>query len=169
MILKPWLNYKTKKANKSNKGLRESVSYRSTKRIGIIFCNDEQKKLNDVDKLSDLLKKDGKKVKIIAQENKSGFKHLPYDTFNDDDFSFWGKFIGKPINDFVTTDYDFLICLDDQPNHMISSILANSQAKCRIGKFEESNESIFEMMLENTANNNHDWVDSIYEYIKIIS
>jgi uncharacterized protein DUF6913 len=169
MILRPWLNFKTKKAYKSNSGLRESVSYKSAERIGILFCNDEQRKLNDVDKLSDLLKKDNKKVKIIAQENKSGFKHLPYDTFNEDNFSFWGKFIGKPINDFIKADYDFLICLDDRPNHMIRSILANSQAKCRIGKFDEDNEQMFEMMLESSASNGRDWVDSIYSYIKIIS
>ena len=169
MILKSWLNYKTGKAQKKNKGLRESVSYKTAERIGIIFCNDEQKKIEDADKLISLLKKDNKKVRVIAQEGKTSFKHLPYDTFDNANFSFWGNFIGKPINDFIDTEYDFLICLDKQPNHLVRSILANSQAKCRIGKFEESNQQTFEMLLEDKSNSGQNWIDSMYGYIKIIS
>ena len=63
MILKPWLNYKTNRAQKNNKGLRESVAYKAAERIGIIFCNDEQSKIEDADKLISLLKKDDKKDK----------------------------------------------------------------------------------------------------------
>lgn len=169
MILKAWLKYKTNKAQKNNKSLRESVPYKTSSRIGIIFCNDEQSKIEDADKLISLLKKDKKKVKVIAQEHKSAVKHLPYDTFNQDNFSFLGDFIGKPINDFINADYDFLICLDEQPNYLIRSILANSQAKCRIGKYEENNQQTFEMLLKDKGNNGHDWVDSMYRYIILIS
>ena len=169
MILKAWLKYKTNKAQKNNKVLRESVAYKTARKIGIVFCNDEQRKIEDADKLVFLLKKDSKKVKVIAQEHKSAVKHLPYDTFNKDNFSFWGEFIGKPINDFISADYDFLICLDEQPNYLIRSILANSQAKCRIGKFEENNQQTFEMLLKDKGNNGHNWVDSMYRYINLIS
>jgi hypothetical protein len=165
----PWLNFKTNRAQKNNKGLRESVAYKAATRFGVVFCNDEQSKIGDADKLISFLKKDNKKVKVIAQENKSEVKHLPYDTFNADNFSFWGNFIGKPINDFINAEHDFLICLDDQPNHMVRSILANSRAKCRIGKFEENNQQTFEMLLEDRTKNGHNWVDSVYRYIKIIS
>lgn len=169
MILKAWLKYKTNKAQRNNKGLRESVAYKTANRIGIIFCNDEQSKIEDADKLISLLRKDNKKVKVIAQEHKSAIKHLPYDTFNHDNFDFWGNFIGKPINDFVSTDYDFLICLDQEPNHLVRSILANSQAKCRIGKYEVNNQQTFEMLLKDKGNNGHNWVDSMYRYINLIS
>ena len=169
MILKVWLKYKTNKAQKNNKGLRESVAYKTASKIGIVFCNDEQRKIEDADKLISLLKKDSKKVKVIAQEQKSAVKHLPYDTFNKDNFSFLGEFIGKPINDFISADYDFLICLDERPNYLVRSILANSQAKCRIGKFEENNQQTFEMLLKDKGNNGHDWVDSMYRYINLIS
>ena len=169
MILLPWLKYKTNKAQKSNIGIRESVAYSAANKFGIIFCNDEISKIDAADKLISLLKKDAKKVKVIAQENKSAIKHLPYDTFTKDNISFWGNFIGKPINDFINTEYDFLICLDQQPNSLVRSVLASSQAKCRIGKFEENNQQSFEMLLQNKNNNGHDWVDSMYRYIKIIS
>jgi len=150
-------------------GLRDSVAYKTADRIGIIFCNDEQSKIEDADRLINLLKKDNKKVKVIAQEHKSAIKHLPYDTFNEENFSFLGDFIGKPINDFITTKYDFLICLDEQPNYLVRSILAYSQAKCRVGKFEENNQQTFEMLLEDRTKNGRNWVDSMYRYMKIIS
>ena len=169
MILKAWLNYKTNKAQSANKRLRESVAYKTASKIGIIFCNDEQRKIEDADKLVSLLKKDSKKVSVIAQEQEKAVKHLPYDTFNKENFSFWGKFIGKPINDFISADYDFLVCLDEQPNFLIRSILANSQAKSRIGKFNENNQQTFEMLLKDKGNNGHDWVDSMYRYINLIS
>jgi hypothetical protein len=169
MILKPWLNYKTKKAQKKNKGLRQSIAYKTSSKIGIVFCNDEQSKIENADKLIVLLKKDDKNVKVIAQEPKNGVKHLPYDTFTKENFSFWGDFIGKPINDFVNMEYDFLICLDENPNDLVRSVLANSQAKCRIGKFEEDNQQTFEMLLKDKANNGHNWIDSMYQYIKILS
>ncbi len=169
MILLPWLKYKTNKAQKSNIGLRQSVAYSTASNIGIIFCNDEISKIDAADKLIGLLKKDKKKVKVIAQEHKSVVKHLPYDTFSKENFSFWGNFVGKPINDFINADYDFLICLDQQPNSLVKSVLANSRAKCRVGKFEENNQQSFEMLLKDKGNNGHDWVDSMYNYIKIIS
>jgi hypothetical protein len=169
MILKPWLNYKTKKAQKNNKGLRKSIGYKTSTKIGIIFCNDEQSKIEYADKLIGFLKKDKKTVKVIAQEPKNEVKHLPYDTFNIENFSFWGEFIGKPINDFINTEYDFLICLDENPNHLVRSVLANSHAKCRIGKFDEANEQTFEMLVEDNGNNGHKWVDTMYHYVKILS
>jgi len=169
MILKPWLNYRIRKAQKDNSALRISIGYKMANSFGIVFCNDDQSKIEDADKLITLLKMDGKSVKIIAYERKNGIRHLPYDTFNKENFGFWGSFIGKPIIDFVNTHHDFLICLDKQPNTLVRSILANSKAKCRIGRFEENNQQTFEMLLENKDKNGQEWVDSMYQYLKIIT
>ena len=112
---------------------------------------------------------DGKKIKVIAYEHKNSVNHLPYDTFSKENISFWGSFLGKPINDFVNADFDFLICLDEQPNSMIRSILANSHAKCRVGRFEENNQVMFEMLLKGATSSGKNWIDSLYQYLKIIS
>jgi len=169
MIFKPWLIHRTSKAQKHNISLRKSIAYKQAKYLGIIFTNSEHIKIDAADKLSTLLKMDGKKVKIIAYERRNSIKHLPYDTISSENFSFWGGFIGKPIEDFVNAEFDFLICIDEQPNPMIRSILANSQAKCRVGRYEESNEPSFEMLVGNGNSENLAWVDSIYHYIKILA
>jgi len=169
MILTPWLNFKTNKAQKQNKALRKSVAYEAAGMFGIVYFNDDHKKIEEAEKLIALLKMDGKTVKAIAYEHKTSVKHLPYDTFNKENIGFWGSFIGKPINDFVEAEFDFLICLDEQPNSMIRSILANSHAKCRIGRFNENNEEVFEMLINNSEKQGKNWVDSLYQYLKILS
>ena len=169
MIFKPWLIHRTTKAQNINKGLRKSIAYSKAQKLGIIFNTDDHSKIDAVDKLSTLLKMDGKKVKILAYERQNSVKHLPYDTFSAVNFGFWGGFIGKPIEDFVKVEFDFLICIDEQPNTMIKSILANSIAKCRVGRYEENNEPLFEMLVQNNKTQNMEWVDSIYHYIKLLA
>jgi hypothetical protein len=169
MILTPWLNHRTNKAQKKNLSIRKSVAYSETLKIGIIFCNDDQSKIEAAERLGTLLKMDGKQVKTIAYERRNDIKHLPYDSITKENFSFLGNLIGKPITDFVNNEFDFLICFDEQPNNMVRNILANSKAKCRVGRFEESNQPSFEMLLENKKSEDTDWVDSIYKYLKIIS
>jgi len=169
MILTPWLNHRTNKAQKTNLNIRKSIAYKEALKIGIIFYNDEQSKIAAVDKLSALLKMDSKQVKVLAYERRNDIKHLPYDSITNDNFSFWGSYIGKPLTDFINAEFDFLICLDEQPNTLVRSILASSKAKCRVGRYEESNQPSFEMLLKNTKSEEKDWVDSIYQYIKMIS
>jgi len=168
MIFNPWVKYKTKKSQKENRALRKSVGYKEANNFGIIFNNDEQSKIEAADKLISLLKMDGKNIKTIAFERKNSIKHLPYDTFTINNFSFWGNLIGKPINDFTNAKYDFLICLDEQPNLLIRNILANSKAKCRIGRYDEINQPTFEMLLQNSNAKDQDWVDSMYQYLRVI-
>ncbi len=168
MIFKPWLQHKIKKAQKLNKGLRQSVPYKTANKFGVVFCNDEQSKIEAADKLMALLKMDGKSVKTLAYERNNTIKHLPYDTFSKSNVGFWGSFNGKQVLDFIAAEYDFLICLDEQPNDLIKSILANSRAKCRVGRYKENSESSFELLLE-PGNRQQDWVDTIYQYLKIIA
>jgi len=169
MIFKPWLNHRTSKAQKLNKDLRKSIGYNKSASVGIIYTTDDHSKIDAVDKLVSLLKMDGKRVKILAYERQRSVKHLPYDTFSSEDFGFWGGFLGKPIEDFVKVDFDFLICIDEHPSTMIKSILANSQAKCRVGRYQEENEPLFEMLVQNSTDQEMSWVDSIYHYVKILS
>ena len=169
MILTPWLNHRTNKAQKNNLSIRKSIAYSEALKIGIIFCNDDQSKIEAADRLGTLLKMDGKQVKTMAYERRNDVKHLPYDSITRENFSFFGNFIGKPITDFVNNEFDFLVCIDEQPNNLVRNILANSKAKCRVGRYEENNQPSFEMLLKNKKSGDSGWVDSIYQYLKILS
>lgn len=168
MVFTPWLKRKTKLAQKANKDLRKSIAYSKAETIGIVYYNNDQSKIDAAENLSTLIKMDGKIVKIIAFERKSTVKHLPYDTFSKENFSFWSNILGKPLIDFVDTPYDFLICLDRNPNIYLQNILAISKAKCRIGRYAEESRQLFEMIIDD-KNDSADWVKSVYDYLKIIS
>ena len=165
MIFTTWQKYKTKKTQQANLERRKSGSYSNASKVGILFHNDEQDKIDEAEKLATLLKMDGKSVKTMAYEHKSSIKHLPYDTITKSNFDFWGKFIGKPLEDFVSTEFDFLICLDQQPNNFIKSVLAESHAKCRIGRYSEENQNTYEMLFDD-SNGGDQWVEKLYQYIK---
>ena len=168
MIFTPWQKYRTKKAQEANYSHRNSGSYEKSSHLGIIYHNDDQSKIEDAEKIATLLKMDGKNVKTIAYEQRNSVKHLPYDTFTRANFDIWGRFLGKPLQDFVEADFDFLICLDEEPNLLIKSILAHSKAKCRVGRYNEENQHTFEMLFDN-ASEGKQWVDNLYEYLKKLS
>lgn len=168
MIFTPWQKHKIRKAQLANLERRNSGSYETAKSIGIIYHNNDQSKIDDAEKLATLIKMDGKNVKTIAYEHRNSIRHLPYDTFSKANFDFWGRFIGKPVKDFVVTEFDFLICLDEEPNIFIRSILANSQAKCRVGRYNETNQPTFEMLFD-SAEQGKQWVDKLYQYLKQLS
>lgn len=168
MILTPWQKYKTEKAQKKNSELRISGAYAIANNIGIVFHNNAQAKIEEAEKLGTLIKMDGKKVKIIAYEHKSSIKHLPYDTFTRANFDFWGGFVGKPILDFVNAEFDFLICLDQEPNTLVKSVLANSNAKCRIGRLSEESQDTFEMLFD-ASGEGVEWIEKLYQYLKKLS
>ena len=165
MIFTPWQKYRIRKAQEANVERRQSGSYERSTNIGIIYHNDDQVKIDEAEKLGTLIKMDGKTVKTIAYEHRNSIKHLPYDTISKSNFDFWGGFIGKPLQDFVSTEFDFLICLDKEPNIMVKSILAHSQARCRIGRYNEENQRTFEMLYDNTGNGQQ-WVENLYAYLK---
>lgn len=168
MIFTPWHKYRTKKAQAANLDKRNSGSYANSTLIGIVYHNDDQTKIDEAERLSTLIKMDGKTVKTIAYEHRNSIKHLPYDTFTKTNFDFWGRFIGKPLQDFVSTEFDFLICLDDEPNMLVQSVLAHSNAKCRIGRYSEENQHTFEMLYHNSGDNEQ-WVEKLYNYLKKLS
>lgn len=165
MIFTTWQKYKIKKTQQANLERRKSGSYTKANKIGIIYHNDDLAKIDEAEKLATLLKMDGKLVKTMAYEHKNSIKHLPYDTISKSNFDFWGKFRGKPLLDFTSAEFDFLICLDRQPNNFIKSILAESLAKCRIGRYSEENQNTFEMLFDD-SNGGNQWVEKLYQYIK---
>jgi len=100
MIFKPWYRHKIRQALKAGKQ-RHSPGYKQAEQIGLLLA----------ERLESMLRTDGKKVKVLACERKKTIRHLPYDSFSQDDFGFWGSINHKGLQDFITADFDYLICL----------------------------------------------------------
>jgi len=169
MFLKQLLAYKTRKSEKDNLSSRKSISFKKAENVGILFSNNDPEKNSVIDRLISELKHDGKKVKVLAFEQNTSIRHLPYDSFSRRDINFWCKYLKPNLTNFVEREFDFLICPDDPPGALISNVLAMSKAKCRVGRPNNQNKSTFELMISSKDPSPNNWVASMYDYLKKIN
>lgn len=145
----PLLRYNTKSQIKKNKTHRASMAFKNAVSIGVLFTIEDRAKHDAVKDLVKKLEAEGKTVKVLAflPEKKENFEFL-YDYFTLKDISFWGILHSADALKFASIPFDFLYCLDEDPNAMVLNVLARCKAKCRIGKYKENSETFYELMIE---------------------
>lgn len=170
MLSKKILSYKTKALVKSSKISRSSISYDQAKSIGIIFSVEDLAKHETIKKLKKQLEKDGKTVQVLAflPRGKENFEFL-FDFFTIKDITLWGNFTAEQVISFANKSFDYLFYADESYNPMIGNILAMSKAKCRVGKFNKTNNQFCELMIQTQNGSIQHLVDEMYRYTKILS
>jgi hypothetical protein len=161
------LNFlKTRTANqlKKNKSVRKSTDYKKAETIGILFSVEDKKKHDEVKEFIQKLQQDGKKVQVLEflPEKKENPEFM-FDFFTIKDISFWGQIESAKTLKFSDTAFDYLFCLDIKLNPMISYVLARSKSKCRVGKYSENTENLFELMIDSNGNTKS-LIDGMYKY-----
>lgn len=159
------LRYKTKSYLRKNKTLRYNEAYKKAVSIGLIFTVEDRQKHDQIKSLIRKFEHDGKKVKALAylppdQEN----YEFMFDFFTYREISLWGNITANSAREFADTPFDFLLYLDVIPNDLILNVVAQSKAKCRIGKFWSAGEPFFEMMIESKGDSKV-LIEELYKYI----
>lgn len=157
---------RTQTALKKNNSLRASLPYRQAQNIGIMFSVEDKQKHLDVKEFIQHLEQDGKKVQVLEYLplKKENFE-FKFDFFTINDLSFWGKIHSETAIKFSETPFDYLFYIDKDPNPMALYLLAISKARCRIGRFSESENPFFEMMIEQNGTTKG-LIDTMYKYTK---
>ena len=171
MLSKKILKYKAKGYLKKNLVPRQSMSYNKVHDVGIIFSIDSKEKHEIIKSFAKKLEEDGKNVFVLAflPHKKENHEFL-YDFFTEKDISFWGKFNSEYVTKFANKSFDYLFYIDEESNLLLQSILAMSKAKCRIAKFDESNEKFCEMMVRVPGKGQlKKLTEEMYRYTKILS
>jgi len=166
MIFKKYIQHKNKQLRKLPSSGHINISYKKSTSLGMIFTHDSIDKISRAEQLSKLFLKDGKHVKIMAFKPVGQVNHLPYDTFTLKDITFWGEYNRSNVNNFIKQEFDFLFCIDDEPDLIIENIMALSKARCRVGKYSESNQDLFELMIGPGIDTN--WLNGMYDYVRRI-
>jgi hypothetical protein len=158
MRVKNWL--------KRNKTVRSTTAYNSAKSIGVVFCI-KDKSLPNFESFIHKLQNDNKQVTILAyfQDKKENYTHK-YDCFTSENISFWGSYKDDQIINFVGQPFDYLFHLDDSQSTVIQGILAQSHAKCRIGKYSEQSNPFYELMINTDQ---EDYLQEMYNYTTILN
>jgi hypothetical protein len=159
-----FLKIRTTNQLKKNKAQRASTPYKQASTVGILFSVEDKKKHDDIKELIHKLEHDGKKVQVLEYlPNKKDNYEFMFDFFTLKDISFWGKIESEKTLRFSDTAFDYLFCVDLEPNPMLLYLMARSKAKCRVGRFHEGEEPFFEFMIDS---NDHmkGLIDGMYKY-----
>ncbi len=158
------LKIRTKNQLKKNKTLRASIPYKKAISIGLLFSVEDRQKHDHIKELIHKLEHDGKKVQVLEYlPNKKENYEFLFDFFSAKDISLWGKIESAKTLLFSDTPFDYLFCLDTERNPMVLYLLARSKALCRVGRFEGSEKSFFEFMIDSEKNTKA-LIDGIYKY-----
>ncbi len=163
-----FLKMRTNSALKKNRAMRTSIPYKQAQSIGIIFTVEDKQKHHDIKEFVHRLEQEGKKVQVLEflPEKKENHEFL-FDFFTIKDFSYWGKLQSDKAVKFAETPFDFLFYFDNQANPLVLDVLARSKARCRVGKYSETDRPFFELMIEQNGTTNG-LIETMHKYTQKI-
>ena len=169
MINTPLLKYKTRKINRYNLSVRNSVKYSAATSIGILFTVEDLSKHNAIKELVQSLKDEGKQVTVLSllPNGKDNFE-FKFDYFSASEFSYMGSINNEAVHSFVAQPFDFLFHLDSEVHILNNYILAKSHARCRVGNLQEEKSEYFELMVKPLGKGIKELIDLQFNYIKKI-
>jgi hypothetical protein len=161
-----FLKMRTESALKKNKSLRASIPYKQAQSMGIIFSVEDKQKHSDIKEFIRLLEQDGKKVHVLEYLplKKENYEFM-FDFFSVQDLNFWGNLKSDKAIQFSETPFDYLFCIDKESNPLVLNLLARSKARCRVGRFHETESPYFEMMIEQNGTTKG-LIETMYKYTK---
>jgi len=141
------------------------------KNIGILFLEEEghQQALN---RFVDRLVWDHKRVRALTWFEK--FHSNPYqfkfDFFTQKEISWLGNIKNEKVSQFIDFRFDYLFCVSRQVFLPFEYILMRSNARFRVGFFEEGKEHLFDLMIQPPSDAPlQALLEQMYEYTQKIS
>ncbi|MTI30922.1 DUF6913 domain-containing protein [Xanthovirga aplysinae] len=158
------IRYRIKSAKKK-KAERAYKKYEDTQKIGILFSSIDLDKHDKIKNLVKKLKKDGKTISILSFVDKGRENHgFDFDYYTKEDFSLFGKVISENVQKFIDEEFDLLYHIDLEENPWVTSLMAQSKAKCRVGRHSETFDSFYELMLAIKKEEVSELIDQMYYY-----
>ena len=153
MLKDYFIIYKSRIALKKNLAIRENPTFQEAKNIGIIFTWEGDEKVEIIQNFVNELKISGKKSNVLCfYKNKDEIPQKTYKYFTSKDFNQFGSLKSDTIYRFINTKFDFLFHLDTQKNLYIEYILAYSQTKCRVSRFDFTRKDFYDFMIKTGDN-----------------
>jgi hypothetical protein len=117
------------------------------------------------------LEQDHKKLKVLTyfEQYTSNPHNFYFDYFRKSDISWKGEIISPKMNQFLDTQFDFLFCIESEPQPVFDLVLSQTKANCRIGLFDEKRTNLFELMVQNPDWNDLDHtLEQMLKYTKLL-
>ena len=154
-----------RKGLKNSKFLRSSTGFEEIKKVGIIL-NDKNLDTTEIDKFIQSFKNEGISVDVLCYTTKKDTPKLKnkFMSFQKKDIKWTGKLLNFKLKKFIRTDFDYLFSIIDNSSLALDTILAHSNAKCRVGKFEDKRGDLYELMVHNKGKSIKDLSQQMLHY-----
>ena len=140
-------------AAKGRKREPNKFNFSNVKTVGILFDASHTEDFELVKRYVVYLREHLKKVKVIGYFSEKNipaltYSKLEYDFFSTKEINFLGKPTTHIIDNFIEEEYDLLIDLNIHDHFPLKYISSMSNAKFKVGKYKEEDESIYDMMID---------------------
>jgi hypothetical protein len=133
----------------SKRPARTIINLNDAKSIGIIYDSTDPDHDITITKCAEMLRNKGKTVEIIAFINDKKIDHKGDITiFNPKVVNWYGIPLDERVNSFCHKPFDLLICAILSESKPLEYIAYLSEAKYRIGPFDEKKTHCYDLMIE---------------------
>ena len=162
-----------KRELKFNPRKRKVHNLHTAQSIGILYDATEREDMMKVSEFVNALFKTKKDVKALGFVNLKELTHhhmpmLQFDFFFLKDLNWYYKPQNYIIKNFVEKDYDILINMCDSTCIPIKYLAGSSQAKFKVGKYEEEID-LYDMMIDVKENTLSALIMEIHHYLTVIN
>lgn len=162
-----------KRELKSNPRQREVHNLHTAQSIGILYDATDMDDMLKVSEFVNTLFQTKKDVKALGFVNLKELTHhhmpmLQFDFFFLKDLNWYYKPQNYIIKNFVEKNYDILITLCDSTCIPIKYLAGKSQAKFKVGKYEEDID-LYDMMIDVKENTLPALIKEIHHYLTVIN
>lgn len=160
-IKKKLLAYYTTRISQTDCVVRTSIGFEQAKHIGILYSADSPQKHDTIALLVQQLKKSGKQIAglcytTIPTQQTANF----FPTITAQHLQLWGTINHPQAIMFLNTPFDYLLQVDLIGDPVLDYLIAQAQAKCRVGCYHKTRIHLFEIMI--MLNFSHVGRDSAY-------
>ena len=138
------------------------------KTIGVVFNGDEIKDLSFFNSMISSFKISEEKISflgLVTFDKKQ--PSLPKHLYTKKNFSWSGELKGEALNKFVASDFDVLVAYYNNENLYLDLIVAESNARFKVGCVD-SDERLFDLILAEKTKNRVGFNAELIKYLKIL-
>ena len=169
MFRNTFLKFRTGKAVKLNKSEHYSTPFVAANQVGILFSTGDESKLNAVKQFASQLESERKDVQILEYSpSKNELSDSGFSKFSLKSYNFWGNLENAEAQKFINQPFDYLFVIDQEILLPIQNILAQSKARCRVGRSVPGMDAFFDLMIEMTGDNSA-LIQGMINYTKKLS
>jgi len=130
----------------SNKSIRQMINLNDAKKIGIVFDATNYNDINVIHDFKNTMRGTGKEVEIFGYIN-SAEKKDEFFLMTNKDLNWYGYPIKHQAFLFAKNNLDIIFGIYTDINSPLNAIFANTNAKLRIGAFENHDVDLFDVMV----------------------